>query len=406
MPQALTIITEIEHKSGDETECLGELLKSLGQNLENNCLIRFDRMQTVHYAAWLILPLRDRPARLLLETNYDGDLGHHLDDLIEHGRDALDQIYSFCVGYPRGSSNAASHADQAAIRKYFLDKRVPCCAYYAGIPDRSLQDIRNAISVYEEARRFLDNKPTDGLNEAQVQSRLITYFRSSSARTRPQLFAVTRRTLLRRRIFNLLWETPLALVYFVAIGIPLMLIAPLYEKAETGLPLPGDETNHCPTYESMVMVEQSHFCTVTTVRNTRFRRFVLKQVLQILNIAAKRFYVLGKLGGVPTIHFGRWLRIDEDQHLIFLSNFDGSWSSYLGDFANPPLGVNLIWGSTQGYPPTRFLVCEGARDLEAFEEQNARHFVPAPVFYSAYRKHSVQNILHYLDFRDALAEAL
>ena len=51
-------------------------------------------------------------------------------------------------------------------------------------------------------------------------------------------------------------------------------------------------------------------------------------------------------------------------------------------------------------------VGRGARDLEGFQAQAAEHYAPAPVFYSAYRSHSLVNLLRYLEFRDQLLEEI
>jgi hypothetical protein len=48
------------------------------------------------------------PATLVLETTYDGDLEEHLDDLIAHGSEALDAVYSLCEGYPPSGSKKPS----------------------------------------------------------------------------------------------------------------------------------------------------------------------------------------------------------------------------------------------------------------------------------------------------------
>jgi len=59
----------------------------------------------------------------------------------------------------------------------------------------------------------------------------------------------------------------------------------------------------------------------------KFRMRTLKGVLWIINRLAKTSFIKGNLGGIPTIHFARWLLIDDDRRLLFFSNYDGS----LGD---------------------------------------------------------------------------
>ena len=68
--------------------------------------------------------------------------------------------------------------------------------------------------------------------------------------------------------------------------------------------------------------------------------------------------------------------------------------------------MNLVWGNTIGFPETKFIVRRGAHDLEGFETQAAEHYAPAPVFYSAYRTHSLVNLQRYVEFRDELLEEM
>ena len=59
------------------------------------------------------------------------------------------------------------------------------------------------------------------------------------------------------------------------------------------------------------------------------------------------FFVKGKLMGIPTIHFARWVLIDNNKHMLFFSNFDGSWQQYLGDFIDKSgWGLTGIFSNT------------------------------------------------------------
>ena len=62
-----------------------------------------------------------------------------------------------------------------------------------------------------------------------------------------------------------------------------------------------------------------------------------------------------------TVHFAHWAFINNGSRLMFFSNFDHSWDSYLDDFIEKAHGgLTLAWGSGVGFPPTRFLVLDGA----------------------------------------------
>jgi hypothetical protein len=69
------------------------------------------------------------------------------------------------------------------------------------------------------------------------------------------------------------------------------------------------------------------------------------------------------LNEVATIHFARWVIINDGADLLFCANFDSSFDQYLTDFqviANTKAApyMDMIWGNCVGYPgsePTTFI---------------------------------------------------
>ena len=91
---------------------------------------------------------------------------------------------------------------------------------------------------------------------------------------------------------------------------------------------------------------------------------------------------------ISTIHFARWVIFDNDQRLLFTSNFDGSWESYLRDFSQTtPEGMDRIFGHCDGYP------AGGCGDFEAFKAYVRKYQVPTDLFYAAYPDSSVKAVL-------------
>jgi len=102
-------------------------------------------------------------------------------------------------------------------------------------------------------------------------------------------------------------------------------------------------------------------------------------------MAKNQFDDIGQLGGIPTIHFAKWLLVDGGTRLLFLSNYDSSWESYLGDFVDrAAIGLNLAWTWTALYPKTLFFNWGGANDEERFKAWSRAHQRPTQVFYAAY----------------------
>ena len=114
----------------------------------------------------------------------------------------------------------------------------------------------------------------------------------------------------------------------------------------------------------------------------------VRAVLAAIDSYAKRLAPPGSLIGVSTIHFVRWLLIDDARRLVLLSDYDNSWESYIDEFAELILsGLDAIWETSLGYPP------DGARDVPALKRFLRAHQVRADVFYSAYPDDTVLNIV-------------
>jgi hypothetical protein len=139
---------------------------------------------------------------------------------------------------------------------------------------------------------------------------------------------------------------------------------------------------------------QNALTHVVPLREGRGRRSVLEHAHAIVDrISREHFQYIGQLGTIPSIHFAKWVLFESDQRLLFLSNYDKSWESYLGDFVDKaPGGLNLAWSCTKEYPHTFALAFEGAKDEETFKAWGRAYQVPTQVFYSAYSQLTIETI--------------
>lgn len=113
-----------------------------------------------------------------------------------------------------------------------------------------------------------------------------------------------------------------------------------------------------------------------------------------IHLMARHYFdYIEQLGGIPSIHFAKWLLIDGGERLLFLSNYDASWESYLGDFVDQAaIGLNLAWCLTEGYPKSAFFKWGGAYDEERFKAWARAHQRPTQLFYSAVPTRSLSSI--------------
>jgi len=95
---------------------------------------------------------------------------------------------------------------------------------------------------------------------------------------------------------------------------------------------------------------------------------------------------------ISSIHYARWVVIDDGARLLFTSNFDGTWERYLRDFSEKiPEGLDAIWGHCEGWP--------GAQPFEPFRDWVREHEIKADLFYAAYPESTVKEVLRALDWK-------
>ena len=137
------------------------------------------------------------------------------------------------------------------------------------------------------------------------------------------------------------------------------------------------------------------------------RRAALKAVFAAIAQLATNLYRPGWLGTLGTIHFARWVRVPGTPDLIFLSNYGGSFESYLEDFITKAhFGLTGVWSNTEGFPRAANLVQQGASDGDFFKWWARRQQVPTGCWYSAYPQLTTTNIRTNAAIRQGLGTIL
>ncbi len=142
-------------------------------------------------------------------------------------------------------------------------------------------------------------------------------------------------------------------------------------------------------------IPQNHMGSVVLIKPGVLRAILIRvghHGLHLL-LRAQKAARNGYLGSMRTIHFAHWARVNNDSRLMFFSNFDQTWESYLDDFIEKAhAGLTLAWSSGVGFPPTRFLVKDGASHGRQFKEW-ARHSMTVSRFwYSAYKDLTAEQV--------------
>jgi hypothetical protein len=99
--------------------------------------------------------------------------------------------------------------------------------------------------------------------------------------------------------------------------------------------------------------------------------------------------------------------VDGGRRLLFLSNYDGSWESYLNDFIDKAaIGLTAVWSNTVGFPRTRFLAFRGARDGPRFKHWARANQTATTAWYRAYDGLTLATIDNNSAIREGLFGAL
>ncbi len=139
--------------------------------------------------------------------------------------------------------------------------------------------------------------------------------------------------------------------------------------------------------------------SVVLVKSGLFRAFLIRLGLLIVDRFVQITAVRGYLGSMASnrsmrsIHFAHWVLVDGGRRQMFLSNFDGSWESYLDDFIiKEGDGLTIVWGNGLGFPSTRYLVLDGARQGRQFKAWARLSMAPTQLHFAAYPHLTVNQI--------------
>jgi hypothetical protein len=434
VPRTLTVLAAI--RLGAEQR-LRPVLRAIGDDIRGKRLMQaagrphidFCRSRRIHFARFAILDDPDRGPdrkRLLYSSSYDGDLDSHLAELMEITSD-MEAIWGGCEAYA-GPAHFAGFIQAHAHEPE---------AFYIAFRDEPVERIQQSIAVRRGVQPLLDvasagplaailpSLSSDELNWVDrirrwsaTAVRDITDTIARVARALPivadlvraiarcgvhNVFAGAKRiTASLERYAVLRWlnritrnQLPAQKSAYTSVALdncdaPVPLVAG--DELPVGLP-----HEVLPTFREDV-VTQNQLTLITVVKPGHVDR--VRGAMSAIDSYSRRLSPPGSLIGISTIHFVKWLVIDQGRRLMMVSDYDGSWENYIDEFAEMILsGLDAIWETSYGYPP------DGARDLPAFKRFLRSHQVPSEVFFSAYPEETVLNIANDRAFARACHDA-
>jgi hypothetical protein len=404
-----TLLTFVDEVVPAKRPALGQALADLGQLAGQPPFLPFSQIPTLHFASVVLFDTRGFVPLLVLESNFDGELDTYLDQLVRAAEPWLGRLFGCCAGFP------SSLPVPVALAEYLRGRVVRPAAFHVGNVGRTLVRIRQEAALRDDLSARIDDRLLAGARPADPEAAfaLIDHERRTAGgygwvgepharQTFTERVSPWARLVLTGSVALALTIALLPLT--LPIAIILVLILRRHEMSDE--PMRPDELD--PAHVKLLADQedhriQNHLASMTVVKPGWFRRLTLRVVLWAANLLA-RISTKGSLSGIPSIHYAHWALVDRDRRLLFLSNFDGSWENYLDDFINKAsAGLTAIWSNARGFPRTRFLVGQGARDGVAFKAFARQQQTPAAVWYTAYPSLTVQQIDSHSHLREGLA---
>ena len=160
-------------------------------------------------------------------------------------------------------------------------------------------------------------------------------------------------------------------------------------------------------FEHENRLAQNHMISITQRKPGWLRWFTARVVFWSGSLLASSYFKPGFLNDIGTIHFARWVTIPRSRDLLFMSNYDGSWESYLEDFITKAhTGLTGIWSNTVGFPKTENLIVLGATDGDRFKRFARHSMIPTRFWYSAYPGITTDSIRSNAAIRAGLSGAM
>jgi hypothetical protein len=382
---ALTIAATVTpSRRAKVTEALAEMQKDPG----HNPILPFAKLPGLHFGRIVLVPASTTPTgektadELLLITDCDGSADDHLEALVETAGSGLDQLFAGCDGFPSGQLGTPE-------RLAFLQrKRLRPRAYYVHQQGRTVAQINREAQLRERLQSFVASCSFEQQSASAVRERIRSHVkREPSLEWALQPVPEPELTFkLREAVHHA--SLPAGLV---ALG-PLLLPAIAFLVGAVRLQESHDYAEHIrPTAEQLRILTEIEDRTVNSgytaaafVKPGLVRSALVPLLLELIGWGARHVFTHASLAGVKTIHFARWIPLDNGR-VVFCSNYDGSVESYNNDFIDlVAAGLNLIFSNAYGYPRTTFLIRGGAMREQEFKDYLRRVQIPTPVWHSAY----------------------
>lgn len=374
---------------------LGSMNRGPGVVNPANPLVPFAQLENIHFARFVILedqtldditvygrPRVDYPTYLAFLGDFDGPAEAFFAELVQRAGDGLRRIFSHCEGF----------TPDADLLVWMKARNVTPATIYVNWIGRSMQQVREENALRQAMEAFIQaNSASLGAMPPRQAHDTLKKFVAGEQQSGRITLTPPEPTPLGWQLRNLLHLLGVLLV-LLALSPFLLLYLPFFifqlRRRERSDPEIAPRTVPAHADELALLEDRdvtNQFSAMGSLKPGLFRRRLLTFVLWVIDYTAKHIYNRGRLARVTTIHFARWVFLDDKKRLLFASNYDASLEGYMDDFINKVgFGLNVVFSNGLGYPTTNWLVFNGSKDEQKFKYFLRRHQLPTEVWYNAY----------------------
>jgi hypothetical protein len=335
------------------------------------------------------------PAQLAFSSNFDGDVDTHIEDLAIKLNSLLDEVYTNCVDYT--PQNRAGYLKKISTKE---------AAFYVGAPGRTVKIIEQEKQLRNHILEIIDSNNWEGKSakdiHQHIQKEVLSNPAYEWAKEKIKTPAVNWPGLI---LFGLVLVILLPVIVLWAVFIQIF-----YERKDKPLGLTPNQLDDAQLKKMQQdedFVFQNQFSQIITMKPGRPRLITVNALYLFARLLIKLLFIQGKLMGIPTIHFARWVMVNNNKRMLFFSNFDGSWTQYLGDFIDKSgWGLTGIFGNTMGFPRAFMLVFKGAYNEQYFLAWARYTQIQTQIWYAADLTQSIKNVNNNTLIRNELSSAL
>ena len=382
-------------REGELRDLLAAMNKDPGVVDPHNLLIPFGRFDRLHYARLVILsdptaadivaygvPVPDLPPTLAFFGDCDGSGDALLRDLAASAAPGLRRIFACCDGYN----------ERADLLDWMRRHQQPPAAAYVNTVGRTVRQIREEAALHAALSAYL-SVPARALSVADPQQLRRDLVDHAAALQRDGTIVLSHPapTPIGWWFRNLAHAVGGFLLLLLAMPFVLLFL-PVFlwqlRRCETTDPeiLPRPDVSRRAEIARHEDYDTTNpYIVIGCLKPGRFRLWTVIALLWLVDYGGRHLYNRGHLTRVRTIHFARWVFLNQQRQMFFASNYDGSLESYMDDFINKVgWGLNLLFSNGVGYPKTNWLIDGGSSNEQKFEYYIFRHQLPVQVWYKAY----------------------